>query len=61
MLGCPSTRSVSALAKECTVFLIRHNAESDAVDLLKDLEIVGETTHLVDDNTHNRACQYMIW
>ncbi|KAJ7899535.1 hypothetical protein B0H14DRAFT_2673640, partial [Mycena olivaceomarginata] len=40
-----------ALAKECTVFLIGYNTESDAVDLLEDLEIVGETAHLVDDNT----------
>ncbi|KAJ7751112.1 hypothetical protein B0H16DRAFT_1841514 [Mycena metata] len=49
-----------ALAKECAVFLINHNAEPDAVDLLKELEIVDEIVQLVDDNTYNRVCQYMI-
>ncbi|KAJ7234630.1 armadillo-type protein [Mycena haematopus] len=49
-----------ALAKECSVFLIGHNAEPDAVDLLEELEIVDEIAQLVDDNTYNRVCQYMI-
>ncbi|KAJ7770509.1 26S proteasome regulatory complex non-ATPase subcomplex Rpn1 subunit [Mycena metata] len=49
-----------ALAKECAVFLINHNAEPDAVDLLEELEIVDEIAQLVDDNTYNRVCQYMI-
>ncbi|KAJ7839597.1 armadillo-type protein [Mycena olivaceomarginata] len=49
-----------ALAKECAVFLIGHNAEPDAVDLLEELEIVDEIAQLVDDNTYNRVCQYMI-
>jgi 26S proteasome regulatory subunit N1 len=31
-----------ALAMECAVFLIGHNAEPDAVDLLEELEIVDE-------------------
>ncbi|KAJ7512053.1 armadillo-type protein [Mycena galericulata] len=49
-----------ALAKECGVFLIGHNAEPDAVDLLEELEIVHEIAQLVDDNTYSRVCQYMI-
>ncbi|KAJ7733825.1 hypothetical protein B0H14DRAFT_3898863 [Mycena olivaceomarginata] len=49
-----------ALAKECTVFFIGHNAEPDVVDLLEELEIVDEIAQLVDDNTYNRVCQYMI-
>ncbi|KAJ7627594.1 armadillo-type protein [Mycena polygramma] len=49
-----------ALAKECASFLIGHNAEPDAVDLLEELEIVDEIAQLVDDNTFNRVCQYMI-
>ncbi|KAJ6590579.1 armadillo-type protein [Mycena vulgaris] len=49
-----------ALAKECAVFLIGHNAEPDAVDLLEELEIVDEIAQLVDDNTYSRVCQYMI-
>lgn len=49
-----------ALAKQCAVFLLGHNAEPDAVDLLEELEIVDEITQLVDDNTYGRVCQYMI-
>ncbi|KAJ7136028.1 armadillo-type protein [Mycena epipterygia] len=49
-----------ALGKECAVFLIGHNAEPDAVDLLEELEIVDEIAQLVDDNTYGRVCQYMI-
>jgi 26S proteasome regulatory subunit N1 len=49
-----------ALAKECAVFLIGHNAEPNAVDLLEELEIVDEMAQLVDDNMYNRVCQYMI-
>ncbi|KAK7019046.1 26S proteasome regulatory subunit RPN1 [Favolaschia claudopus] len=49
-----------SLAKECAVFLIGHNAEPDAVDLLEEMEIVDEIAQLVDDDTFNRVCQYMI-
>lgn len=48
------------LAKQCAVFLLGHNAEPDAVDLLEELEIVDEIAQLVDDNTYGRVCQYMI-
>ncbi|KAJ7616886.1 hypothetical protein B0H17DRAFT_1152522 [Mycena rosella] len=43
-----------ALAKECTVFLVGHNAEPDMVDLLERLEIDNEIAWLVDANTYNR-------
>ncbi|KXN85575.1 26S proteasome regulatory subunit rpn-1 [Leucoagaricus sp. SymC.cos] len=49
-----------ALAKDCAVFLLNHNAEPDAVDLLEELEIVDEIVSLVDENNYNRVCQYMI-
>ncbi|RDB30373.1 26S proteasome regulatory subunit rpn-1 [Hypsizygus marmoreus] len=49
-----------ALAKQCAVFLLGHNAEPDAVDLLEEMEIVEEIAQLVDDNTYSRVCQYMI-
>lgn len=48
------------LAKQCAVFLLGHNAEPDAVDLLEELEIVDEIAKLVDENTYGRVCQYMI-
>lgn len=49
-----------SLADECAKFLLHHNAEPDAVDLLQELEIVGHLVDLVDDNTYSRVCQYMI-
>ncbi|KAF8999058.1 armadillo-type protein [Cyathus striatus] len=49
-----------ALAKQCATFLLGHNAEPDAVDLLEELEVVNEISQLVDENTYSRVCQYMI-
>ncbi|CAK5272385.1 unnamed protein product [Mycena citricolor] len=49
-----------SLAKECSVFLIMHNAEPDAVDLLEEMEIVDEIANLVDKDTFTRVCQYMV-
>lgn len=48
------------LAKTCATFLLQHNAEPDAVDLMEELEIVEEIATLVDDNTYSRVCQYMV-
>ncbi|KAH9896953.1 26S proteasome regulatory complex non-ATPase subcomplex Rpn1 subunit [Cubamyces lactineus] len=48
------------LAVECATFLLQHNAEPDAVDLLEELEIVDRIVDLVDENTYERVCQYMI-
>ncbi|EPS97459.1 26S proteasome regulatory complex non-ATPase subcomplex Rpn1 subunit [Fomitopsis schrenkii] len=47
------------LAMVCATFLLHHNAEPDAVDLLEELEIVNRISELVDDNTYERVCQYM--
>lgn len=49
-----------ALGKQCATFLLQHNAEPDAVDLLEELEIVDQIADLVDENTYGRVCQYMI-
>ncbi|KAK7042997.1 proteasome regulatory particle base subunit [Paramarasmius palmivorus] len=48
-----------SLAKQCSVFLLSHNAEPDAVDLLQELEIIDEIVPLLDPNTFDRVCQYM--
>ena len=48
------------LAIECATFLLQHNAEPDAVDLLEELEIVDKVVDIVDENTYERVCQYMI-
>ncbi|KAI5888837.1 26S proteasome regulatory complex, non-ATPase subcomplex, Rpn1 subunit [Schizophyllum commune H4-8] len=55
-----SIDDLRTLAKQCAVFLLGHNAEPDAVDLLEELEIVDELVELVDENTYQRVCQYMI-
>ncbi|KAK0480869.1 armadillo-type protein [Armillaria novae-zelandiae] len=49
-----------AIGRECATFLLAHNAEPDAVDLLEELEIVDQIADLVDDNTYGRVCQYMV-
>ncbi|KAE9388117.1 26S proteasome regulatory complex, non-ATPase subcomplex, Rpn1 subunit [Gymnopus androsaceus JB14] len=48
-----------SLAKECSSFLLNHNAEPDAVDLLQELEMIEDIVKLVDENTFDRVCQYM--
>ncbi|KZT10323.1 26S proteasome regulatory complex, non-ATPase subcomplex, Rpn1 subunit [Laetiporus sulphureus 93-53] len=55
-----SIDDLHALAMECATFLLHHNAEPDAVDLLEELEIVDRIVELVDENTYERVCQYMI-
>ncbi|KAI0795452.1 armadillo-type protein [Abortiporus biennis] len=55
-----SVDDLRALALECATFLLQHNAEPDAVDLLEELEIVDRIIEIVDDNTYSRVCQYMV-
>jgi len=49
-----------ALTMECAVFLLSHNAEPDAVDLLEEMEVIDRIVDLVDENTYERVCAYMI-
>jgi 26S proteasome regulatory subunit N1 len=55
-----SNEELQALGMQCAVFLLGHNAEPDAVDLLEELEIVERIAELVDENTYGRVCAYMI-
>lgn len=48
------------LGIECAKFLLLHNAEPDAVDLLEELEIVDRLISLCDDKNYARVCAYMI-
>lgn len=48
------------LALVCAKFLLEHNAEPDAVDLLEELEIIDRIVTLVDANTYSRVAAYMI-
>jgi len=54
------TDQLHGLALECATFLLRHNAEADAVDLLEELEIVDRIADLVDKDTFARVCIYMV-
>ena len=49
-----------ALAMECATFLLQHNAEPDAVDLLEELEIVERLVEIVGGNTYARVCEHMV-
>jgi 26S proteasome regulatory subunit N1 len=55
-----SIDDLRALTMECATFLLAHNAEPDAVDLLEELEIIDRIVELVDENTYGRVCAYMI-
>ncbi|TCD68746.1 proteasome regulatory particle base subunit [Steccherinum ochraceum] len=55
-----SIDDLRALGLECATFLLQHNAEPDAVDLLEELEIVNRIVEIVDENTFGRVCQYMV-
>ena len=49
-----------SLAVECAKFLLHHNAEPDAVDLLEALEVVDQLVSLADKDNFARVCAYMI-
>jgi 26S proteasome regulatory subunit N1 len=48
------------LGVACAKFLLKHNAEADAVDLLEELECIHLIVALVDANTFARVCLYMV-
>ena len=50
-----SNEELQVLGMQCAVFLLGHNAEPDAVDLLEELEIVDRIAELVDENTYARV------
>ncbi|KAF8316845.1 26S proteasome regulatory complex, non-ATPase subcomplex, Rpn1 subunit [Clavulina sp. PMI_390] len=58
--GVGSIEELRELGYICAKFLLEHNAEADAVDLLEELECVNKIADLVDQNTYTRVCQYMV-
>ncbi|OMJ19921.1 26S proteasome non-ATPase regulatory subunit 2 [Smittium culicis] len=54
----------SQQAVDLTVILVKfffqHNAESDAVDLLHQINFIELITELADKNTYERTCRYLI-
>lgn len=55
-----TNEELQALGVQCAKFLLSHNAEPDAVDLMDELESVDQLAELVDENTYARVCAYMI-
>ncbi|BGP02988.1 hypothetical protein RTG_02952 [Rhodotorula toruloides ATCC 204091] len=55
-----STEDLLALGLRLVPFLLTHNAESDAVDLLLELESIDRIVDHVDSNTYQRVCLYMV-
>ncbi|KAI0264754.1 26S proteasome regulatory complex non-ATPase subcomplex Rpn1 subunit [Gloeopeniophorella convolvens] len=59
-LSVGTLEDLHSLALVCAKFLLEHNAEPDAVDLLEELEIIDQIVGLVDANTFGRVAAYMI-
>jgi 26S proteasome regulatory subunit N1 len=59
-LSVGTLEDLHGLALVCAKFLLEHNAEPDAVDLLEELEIIDRIVTLVDANTYSRVAAYMI-
>ncbi|KAJ3032270.1 proteasome regulatory particle base subunit [Rhizophlyctis rosea] len=55
-----STDVVLDQAMEIVPFLLKHNAEADAVDLLLELEALDKLPPHVDKDTYQRVCLYLI-
>ncbi|OLY82981.1 26S proteasome non-ATPase regulatory subunit 2 [Smittium mucronatum] len=58
-----SEYSFEKIEKLCTIlvkFFFQHNAESDAVDLLQQINSIEHIIEAVDKNTYERTCRYLI-
>lgn len=55
-----STADLLELGLRLVPFLLTHNGEADAVDLLLELESISSIIPHVDDNTFARVCLYMV-
>jgi 26S proteasome regulatory subunit N1 len=54
------TSDLLALAKQLLPFLLSHNAEADAVDLLSELNSIALLPEYVDENTWERVVAYVV-
>merc|ERR1719313_2035052 len=50
---------ILALADEIVPYNIKHNAETDAIDLLCEVDKIQKITGLCDENTYSRVCLYL--
>lgn len=54
-----TAEELNELALRLVPFLLSHNGEADAVDLLLELESIHSIIPFVDENTYTRVCLYM--
>ena len=47
------------LTSEIVPYLMEHNTEAEACDLLMEVEKIGELEQYVDENAHARVCLYL--
>lgn len=55
-----SKEEILDLSLEIVPYFLKHNGETDAVDLLLEIEAIGKLPQFVDENTYERVCQYMV-
>lgn len=48
------------LSLDIVPYFLKHNGETDAVDLLLEIEAIDKLPQFVDENTFERVCQYMV-
>ncbi|TPX59356.1 hypothetical protein PhCBS80983_g02503 [Powellomyces hirtus] len=56
----PDTEHVLKEALDIVPFLLKHNAEADAVDLMVELEALEHLPQFVDKDTYSRVCLYLL-
>lgn len=54
------TDQLLALALDIVPYLLKHNAEADAVDLLMDIEALEKLPQFVDKESFSRVCLYLM-
>ncbi|CCE92598.1 proteasome regulatory particle base subunit RPN1 TDEL_0E03550 [Torulaspora delbrueckii] len=55
-----SKEEILDLSLEIVPYFLKHNGETDAVDLLLEIESISKLPQFVDENTYDRVCQYMV-
>lgn len=55
-----SKEEILQLSLEIVPYFLKHNGETDAVDLLLEIESISKLPQFIDENTYDRVCQYMV-
>jgi 26S proteasome regulatory subunit N1 len=56
----PELDDIKQLVSDLVPYFLKHNAEADAVDLLSELELIGDLPQYLDKDTYSRVCLYMV-